>query len=130
MSRVNIDLKDPAGVYSISCVEGTKTLMPLDEVVDEDDPKSRVHTLTVVVPMGKTADFSIELNPSLVGRMVGEVRLTVVDNPYEESIIQLIGEGYQDEVTIDNIRSFMQTENQAPDLEIDDNTPGKYIMEY
>ncbi|XP_068693384.1 hydrocephalus-inducing protein homolog [Montipora foliosa] len=123
MSRVNIDLKDPEGVYSISCVEGTKTLMPLDEVVDEDDPKSRVHTLTVVVPMGKTADFSIEFNPFLVGRMVGEVRLTVVDNPYEESIIQLIGEGYQDEVTIDNIRSFMQTENQAPDLEIDDNTP-------
>ena len=128
MSRVNIDLKDPGGVYSISCVEGTRPLMPLDEGVDEDDPKSRVHTLSVVVPMGKTADFAIEFNPSLVGRMVGELRLTVVDNPYEESTIQLIGEGYEDEVTIDNIRSYVQTEEQAAEVEIDDDTPGTYNM--
>ena len=126
MSRVNIDLKDPGGVYSISCVEGTKALMPLDEDEDEDDPKSRVHTLSVVVPMGKTADFTIEFNPSLVGRMVGEIRLTVVDNPYEESTIQLIGEGYQDEVTVDNIRSYVPSEEQAAEVEIDDDTPGAY----
>ena len=126
MSRVNIDLKDPGGVYSISCVEGTKVLMPLDEGEDEDDPKSRVHTLSVVVPMGKTADFTIEFNPSLVGRMVGEIRLTVVDNPYEESTIQLIGEGYQDEVTVDNIRSYVPSEEQAAEVEIDDDTPGAY----
>lgn len=126
MSRVNIDLKDPCDVYSISCVGGTKALMPLDEGEDEGDPKSRVHTLSVVVPMGKTADFSIELNPSLVRRTVGEIRLTVVDNPYEESIVQLIGEGYQDEVTIDNIRSYVQTEHQAAEVEIDDETPGNF----
>lgn len=125
MSRVNIDLNDPGGVYSISCVEGTRALMPLGETEDEDVPKTRVHALTVVVPMGKTAELSVEFNPSLVGRMAGEVRLTVLDNPYEESTIKLIGEGYQDEVTIDNIRSLTQTENQPPDLEIDDNTPGE-----
>ena len=126
MSRVNIDLKDPAGVYSISCVEGTKALMPIDDGEDEHNPESRVHTLSVVVPMGKAADFAVEFNPTQVGRMSGEVRLTVVDNPYEESTIQLIGEGYEDEVTIDNIRSYVQTEDQAAEVEIDDDTPGTY----
>lgn len=125
MSRVNIDLKDPEGVYSISCAESTKTLMPLDEGEDDADPKSRVHTLSVVVPMGKTADFAIEFNPSLVGRLAGEIRLTVVDNPYEECTVQLIGEGYEDEVTIDNIRCYVHTEElAAAEAEIDDNTPG------
>lgn len=125
MSRVNIDLKDPEGVYKILCVEGTKTLKPLGEGEDDADRKSRVHTLSVVVPMGKTADFAIEFSPSLVGRLVGEIRLTVVDNPYEECTVQLIGEGYEDEVTIDNIRSFVQTEELAAEAaEIDDNTPG------
>lgn len=124
MSRVNIDLKDPGRMYSISCAEGTKTLMPLDEGKDEDDVKSRVHSLSVVVPMGKTADFAIEFTPSLVGRVASEIRLTVVDNPYEESTVQLIGEGYEDEMTIDNIRSYVQTEEQAAEVEIDEDTPG------
>ena len=124
MARANIDLKDPEGVYNISCVEGTKGMEPLDDGEDNVDPKSRVHTLSVVVPMGKTADFAIEFNPSLVGRSLGEIRLSVMDNPYEESTVQLIGEGYEDEVTIDNIRSFVQTEELAAETEIDDDTPG------
>ena len=124
MARANIDLKDPEGVYNISCVEGTKGMKPLDDGEDDVDPKSRVHTLSVVVPMGKTADFAIEFNPSLVGRSLGEIRLSVMDNPYEESTVQLIGEGYEDEVTIDNIRSFVQTEELAAETEIDDDTPG------
>lgn len=127
MSRVNFDLNDPEGVYNISCAEGTKTLMPLDEGDNDADPKSRVHTLSLVVPKGKTADFSVEFSPSLVGRLAGEIRLTVVDNPYEESTVQLIGEGYEDEVTIDNIRSFVNAEEMAAaDAEIDDNTPGLF----
>ena len=125
MSRVNIDLKDPKSVYAISCAEGTKALMPLGEGESDLDSKSRVHMLSVVVPMGKAADFAIEFNPSVIGRMVGEIRLTVVDNPYEESTVQLIGEGYQDEITIDNIRSFVQSLAELAETEIDDNTPGK-----
>jgi hydrocephalus-inducing protein len=29
----------------------------------------------------------------------------VVDNQYEDSVIQLVGEGYQDDITLDNIHS-------------------------
>ena len=47
-----------------------------------------------------------------------------MDNPYEESTVQLIGEGYEDEVTIDNIRSYVQSEEQAAEVEIDEDTPG------
>jgi hydrocephalus-inducing protein len=33
------------------------------------------------------------------------MRLAVVDNPYEDSTLQLVGEGYMDDVTLDNISS-------------------------
>lgn len=123
MSRVNIDLKDPGGVYSISCAGDTKALTPFAEG-DVQGSKSRVHTLSTVVPMGKTAEFVVEFNPSVVGRLVGELKLSVVDNPYEESSIKLIGEGYEDEVTIDNIRSFAQAEEEVTDVEIEEDVPG------
>lgn len=34
-------------------------------------------------------------------------RLSVVDNQYEDSVVQMVGEGYQDDVTIDNIRQIV-----------------------
>lgn len=39
--------------------------------------------------------------------MEGKIHLSVVDNPYEETNIQLVGEGYEDDFTIDNIHGLM-----------------------
>ena len=108
VARVNIDLKDPEGVYDIKCGGGTRAFLPLNP--DEEESKSRPHTLTVVVPTGKSAEFSVEFTPSVASRLAGELKISVVDNPYEENAVQLIGEGYEDEVTIDNIRSYTTKE--------------------
>ena len=39
-------------------------------------------------------------------RSQAHLRLTVVDNQYEDSVVQMVGEGYQDDITIDNVRSL------------------------
>ena len=126
MSRANIDLIDPEGAYSVACAGDTKALMTLSED-DERGAKSRVHTLSVAVPMGQTAEFVVEFTPSVVGRLAGELKLSVVDNPYEESSIKLVGEGYEDDVTIDNIRSLAQAEEEVADLEVEEDVPGEPI---
>jgi hypothetical protein len=78
--------------------------------------------------MGEKAEFYVECTPNINGRLVGEIKLSVLDNPYEECSIQLIGEGYEDDVTIDNIRSAREIEDEsANNIEIADNAPGKCL---
>lgn len=50
--------------------------------------------------------------------MAAELRFTVVNNPFEDNVIQLIGEGYEECVTIDNIQSpvdvlFLENESNV-----------------
>lgn len=87
MVWVNIDLKDFESVYKILCVEGIKVMKLFDDGEDDVDLKLWVYILFVVVFMGKMVDFVIEFNFFLVGCLLGEIRLLVMDNFYEESIV-------------------------------------------
>lgn len=124
VSRIILNLKDPNGVYSISCAENSKHLIPTDQ---EEEDNNKTNRISVVVPMGHSAEFRVEFTPSSSGRHVGELKLSVMDNPYEEGLIQLIGEGYEDDVTIDNIRSSGVGEEVGNTMEIADNAPGKCL---
>jgi hydrocephalus-inducing protein len=51
-----------------------------------------------------------------------------VDNQYEDSLIQLVGEGYQDDVTIDNVRqlvTYVDPENEEGN-NAEDDVAGKW----
>ena len=37
------------------------------------------------------------------------MKLTVINNQYEDSVVQLVGEGYEDDITLDNIHSVLRT---------------------
>lgn len=43
--------------------------------------------------------------------------MSVVDNQYEDSVVQLVGEGYQDDITLDNITSVFKENTLPEDLE-------------
>ena len=45
--------------------------------------------------------------PTLAQRVEGRIHLSVVNNPYEETDIQLVGEGYEDDFTLDNIHGLV-----------------------
>ena len=57
---------------------------------------------------GETSNFIVEFTPSEKKRISAEVRLSVVDNPFEDAVIKLLGEGFEEEVTLDNIHGGMQ----------------------
>ncbi|ESO91099.1 hypothetical protein LOTGIDRAFT_122343, partial [Lottia gigantea] len=65
----------------------------------------RAHTASVVVNVGEKATFECVFKPGHAQRYQGHIRLSVIDNQYEDSIVQLVGEGYEDDVTLDNIQS-------------------------
>lgn len=53
--------------------------------------------------VGALKNFLVEFTPNCESKMVAELRVTVVNNPFEDNVIQLVGEGYKENVTIDNI---------------------------
>jgi hydrocephalus-inducing protein len=49
--------------------------------------------------------------------MTGIIHLSVINNQYEETIIHLVGEGYKDDITLDNIHGLaVSTSQEASDI--------------
>ena len=51
-------------------------------------------------------NFNVFFSAKEVQRSQAHLRLTVVDNQYEDTVVQMVGEGYQDDITIDNVRNL------------------------
>lgn len=64
-------------------------------------------------------------------RYEGVLRLVVVDNQYEDTTVQLIGESYTDDITLDNIHGLVMGDEPLPiesapqQTIVDDDAPGE-----
>lgn len=58
--------------------------------------------------------------------MTGVIHLSVVNNQYENTVIHMVGEGYEDDITLDNIHGLVAsaTSQQTSDTSemIEENT--------
>jgi len=91
------------------------------------DSKRKPHTASVIVNIGESAKFDVTFRPKIPQRSQGSIHLTVVNNQYEDSVVQLVGEGYEDEISLDNIHSVMlpvDPENEEGSM-ADDDVPGE-----
>jgi len=85
--------------------------------------KSRV--ASTILDVGETTTFEVSYQSSLAKKCQGEVRLSVVDNQYEDCVIHLVAESYQHDVSIDNVTSVAQLSEDVDEVTIvDDNVPG------
>ncbi|KAK6174452.1 hypothetical protein SNE40_017727 [Patella caerulea] len=105
-SKVDIDLIDPDEVFTLVATGQTKAI--LGDLNDEE-AKKKPHTASVVVNVGESATFEGIFKPSASQRYQAHVRLSVIDNQYEDSVIQIVGEGYEDDITIDNIQTVIHS---------------------
>lgn len=49
--------------------------------------------------------------------MTGTIHLSVINNQYEETTIHMVGEGYEDDITLDNIHGLVtSTSQEASDI--------------
>lgn len=65
------------------------------------------HTASLVVSPGDTAEFDVFFHSQKAGRMTGIIHLSVINNQYEETLIHMVGEGYEDDITLDNIHGLV-----------------------
>lgn len=62
--------------------------------------------------------------------MAGNIHLSVINNRYEETVIHMVGEGYEDDITLDNIHGLVASSSQeASDISeiIEDSTMEDFV---
>ena len=64
------------------------------------------------VGINETVEFFVEFSPSIAAKLAANIQITVEDNPFEDNIIELIGEGYCQEFTIENINQLTDWQAQ------------------
>jgi hydrocephalus-inducing protein len=98
---VKMTLTDPEKSFSIS-----RTSLSQDDGIPKDNTPPKHITPNDILfrlPTSRSIEFAVQCKPTLTGKVIGEIRFTVRDNPYEQNALQLLGEGYKEDVTIDNI---------------------------
>ncbi|XP_006878929.1 PREDICTED: hydrocephalus-inducing protein homolog [Elephantulus edwardii] len=105
-AQLHVDLRDQLGVFSLKG-RPTTSYIYISKEKRPNEKATKAHTASLVVPPGGVAEFDVLFQSQKVGRMAGTVHLSVVDNQYEETIIHLVGEGYEDDITLDNIHGLV-----------------------
>ncbi|XP_061217731.1 hydrocephalus-inducing protein homolog isoform X3 [Neopsephotus bourkii] len=121
--QLMIDLLDEGGVFFLKARPTTHCIYQAADM-KEDSPEEdrKPHTAALVLHQGESAEFDVLFKPTVAQRVKGKIYVSVVDNPYEETSIQLLGEGYEDDFTLDNIHGLVsdnKEENTESNLEED-----------
>ncbi|XP_057569314.1 hydrocephalus-inducing protein homolog [Hippopotamus amphibius kiboko] len=123
-AKLHVDLQDQLEVFSLKGKPSTSYIY----IIEENKPQAKAkkaHTASLVVPPGDTAEFDVVFHSQKVGRMAGIIHLSVINNQYEETVIHMVGEGYEDDITLDNIHGLVASSSQeASDISeiIEENT--------
>ncbi|XP_038663072.1 hydrocephalus-inducing protein homolog [Scyliorhinus canicula] len=110
-AQVSVNVSDTRGVFSLKECIGTKCIYPKSKYIKEDNPEKVKESCMRVINLnsGEETTFDVTFQPNMTQHFAGALYLTVFSNQYEDTIIQLIGEGFQDDITFDNIHGLVQT---------------------
>lgn len=75
--------------------------------------------VSLVMSVGQQAELEVEFSPRNTRTFEATIRLVVADNLFEETEVQLLGESYQDIVTLDNILSKGLESTNSKSLPLD-----------
>ncbi|XP_039769505.1 hydrocephalus-inducing protein homolog isoform X2 [Ornithorhynchus anatinus] len=105
-AQVHMDLLDECGVFSLKNRPTTQCIYLVEDTESMKEAK-KPHLAFLIVYPGDTAEFDVHFKPRQAQKLTGTILLSVVDNQYEETSIQMIGEGYEDDITLDNIHGLV-----------------------
>ncbi|NXI34967.1 HYDIN protein, partial [Galbula dea] len=97
-----LDLLDEEGVFFLKARPTTHCIYLQEESPPEGEGR-KPHTAALVLHPGELAELDVLFKPRLAQRAEGKIQLAVVGNPSGDSTIQLLGEGCEDDFTLDNI---------------------------
>jgi hydrocephalus-inducing protein len=127
--QVDFYLHDVDGVYSLQ----PSNENPHPENLVIHDMTRKATAASAIFELSQKIAVDLLFKPKVNAgpqRYEAVLRLVVVDNQYEDTLVHLIGESYTDDITLDNIHGLAMTnESNAIDssqpLIFDEDTPSK-----
>ncbi|XP_073420426.1 hydrocephalus-inducing protein homolog [Dendrobates tinctorius] len=107
-AQLNIDLPEDRGAFSLKPKPNTQCIYPAwSETghLEQSGAGLHAHTTSLILRPGEAAEFEVLFCPPEALRYGGALLVSVLDNQYEKSCVQLVGEGYMEDLTLDNIHS-------------------------
>ncbi|XP_068024510.1 hydrocephalus-inducing protein homolog [Melanerpes formicivorus] len=134
-AQVLLDLLDEEGSFFLKAKPSTKCLYQgVGMQEDSAGGGRRLHTASLLLQQGQAAELEVGFKPTLPQRLEGKLQLSVLHNPYEETTIRLLGEGHQDDCTLDNIPGLgaEREEQNLPESSLEEDSteaaPGDHIQ--
>ncbi len=98
-----------------------------------NDITRKATAASAIFEVGQKIMLDILFKPKTIQRYEAALRLVVVDNQYEDTIVQLIGESYTDDITLDNIHGLVigdeaTTIDNIQQMIMDEDAPGKSLF--
>ncbi len=121
-AKINFRLHDPEGVYKIRKKTDVRASMQKRLASAEESLQS-----VVLQPDQKMA-FYVSFSPRNIQTYEGILQLSVSDNQFEDTIVQLNGEGYLEDVTLDNLHSLNSFNEIEDDLAADEDMISKLLV--
>ncbi|XP_044289866.1 hydrocephalus-inducing protein homolog [Varanus komodoensis] len=109
LAQLYLDVSDENGAFTLKPRPSTQCIYVSAQNEDSESSEGvrKPHTVSLALHNGESAEFDVIFQPSLTQHMEGLIHLSITDNQYEETSIQMVGEGYQTDVTLDNIHSLL-----------------------
>ena len=84
------------------------TLKPVESTSSKLAPPPPPELICLVLAPGETAECHVKFMPDAVQKYKGKLRVSIMENMFEKFPIQLVGEGCEEDVSIDNVRGQME----------------------
>ncbi|XP_047008963.2 hydrocephalus-inducing protein homolog isoform X3 [Ictalurus punctatus] len=121
-AQVSIDLLDKMGVFALRAAPGTLcNHISSSHIASEPgtEEKQMAHLASLTLMAGQQAEFAVEFHPEVPNSFEATMQLLVKDNQYESTLIQLLGEGYRDIISLDQISSKVLQDQDSTEARCD-----------
>ncbi|KAA3681667.1 uncharacterized protein DEA37_0010958, partial [Paragonimus westermani] len=119
VDKINLNVVDADHVFYLEPVENSEALLFIDHRIlptkaatelvpkrlssasEQHSVASQLNTAGLLLQPGKQFCFRVCYRPNQSGlKSLGQIRLLVVNNPYEDTLVELVGESLADEVCL------------------------------
>ncbi|XP_073706753.1 hydrocephalus-inducing protein homolog [Garra rufa] len=111
-AQVSIVLQYHLDVFTLNAAPGTVCRLASSQI--ESNPREETqlaHVASLILMAGQQAEFQIGFHPKVAQKFEASMKLMVRDNQYDQTVVQLVGEGYHDIIILENIGSKVQQDS-------------------
>ncbi|NWR85278.1 HYDIN protein, partial [Furnarius figulus] len=111
-----VHMVDEKGVFFLKGRQSALDNFHIEDTEEDSSGKAKKPQKKVYLLLqhGQSAEFDVLFKPTLAERLEGKICVTVAGN-YEDTYVELVGEGYDDEFTLDNLPGQDSEESNAKD---------------